>query len=219
MVRCVGLALVLVLASGCCETGGTPEMPPEERCRMFLHGLGTAMLRYEREHGSLPASVLRDGSRQTYSWRLALVPFMDLEPSSERPLASFRFDEAWDSVRNSRWADEQVLYRVHFQCSAEAKDASYEFTSYLMLVGKNGEPLHGTKAVIVIESAHCGVKWLEPRDCVEETLWTGDSPFGPGRLNSDHPRVVHALRADGKVIEIPKNSTTAAVKRFLHGDD
>ena len=44
-----------------------------------------------------------------------------------------------------------------------------------------------------------------------------DSPFGVGRLNSRHAKVVKALRADGKVIDIPKDIAKADLRKLLLG--
>ena len=72
-------------------------------------------------------------------------------------------------------------------------------------------------AVLIVESADCGVEFAEPRDLHWEDLWTGDSPFGKGKLNSHHPNVVNALRADGRVIEIPKDISTGDLRKLLLG--
>jgi hypothetical protein len=72
-------------------------------------------------------------------------------------------------------------------------------------------------AVIVVESAQCGVRWAEPRDLPWDELWKGDSPFGKGKLNSLHPDVVKALQADGKVIDIPKTIGKDELRGLLNG--
>jgi hypothetical protein len=72
-------------------------------------------------------------------------------------------------------------------------------------------------AVIIVESAYCCVKWAEPRDLLWEDLWKDDSPFGKGKLNSVHPGVVKALRADGTVIDIPKDIGKTELELLLNG--
>jgi hypothetical protein len=72
-------------------------------------------------------------------------------------------------------------------------------------------------AVLIVESVGCRIEYGEPRDLRIEALFEGDSAFGVGKLNSLHPRVVRALRVDGKVIDIPKNISREDLRKLLEG--
>ncbi len=97
----------------------------------------------------------------------------------------------------------------------------YSFTTYLMLVRPADEDgktqTLSPDAVLVVESANCGIGIAEPSDLRWETLWEGDSPFGKGKLNSMHPDVVKALRVDGEVIDIPKKIGKTELRKLLNG--
>jgi hypothetical protein len=141
------------------------------------------------------------------------------------PQFDYRFDLPWDSQHNR---DAVLLFdtrrcrlRPLFTCRSESRRSDYPFTSYLMLVrpaDENGtaRPL-APDAVLVVESARCGIKHAEPEDISWESIWEGPTPFGIGKLNSMHPRVVKALRVDGKVIDIPKNIGKRELLKLLNG--
>jgi len=135
--------------------------------------------------------------------------------------------ESWDSPHNLG-ALPEFGTQIHFSCPAEVRrgPAPFPFTSYLMLVRspassaeKRSAPASSLPpdAVLIVESADCGIKFAEPRDLPWETLWEGASPFGKGKLNSFHPRVVKALRGDGKVIDIPKSIDKQDLQKLLMG--
>jgi hypothetical protein len=56
---------------------------------------------YHDVHGKLPPSVVRDkGGKPLYSWRVALLPFLEEGPLYKR----FTLDEPWDSPHNKTLA-------------------------------------------------------------------------------------------------------------------
>lgn len=155
-------------------------------------------------------------------------------------LESYRFDEAWNSKSNQQWADNnsemEILWKK-FICSTEiaydfkngfypSVDQSIElrqnpfaghYITYLMLVRSDPSSALPDDAVIVVESLGCGVRFQEPKDIDLEELLKAQSPFGIGKLNSLHPKVVKALRADGKVIDIPKDIDKDNLRKLLQG--
>jgi hypothetical protein len=150
----------------------------------------------------------------------------DLRYLLEDSLDSFDYrpDEPWDSAHNySLFAD---WVGCQFTCPLEANRFDYPFASYLMLVrasltasGKRvpSETLLPDDAVLIVESAGCHIQYGEPKDIDIEYLFTGESSFGVGKLNSFHPNVVRALRVDGKVIDIPKDISKEALRKLLDG--
>jgi hypothetical protein len=155
-------------------------------------------------------------------------------------LKGYRFDEPWDSKRNALWAENNrgldLLWNEFF-CPTEteydadigllpnaARDIQQgknpfaaHYISYLMLVRPDPHAALPDDAVIVVETLGCGVRVQDPRDLALDELLKAKSPFGVGRLNSVHPRVVKALRADGKVIDIPKDISKENLRKLLEG--
>ena len=87
-------------------------------------------------------------------------------------LLDYRFDEPWDNQAN--FDALLVLPMYVFQCPSESRRIGYPFTSYLMLVRPTDDV--GTRplpsdAVLVVESAECGIKQTEPKDLQWEALW------------------------------------------------
>ena len=155
-------------------------------------------------------------------------------------LKGYNFDERWDSTKNLLWAEDNVgleLLWVLFNCPLEVGydqeiglypnvDRAIElgqnpfaahYITYLMLVRPDLSSVLPDDAVIVVESLGCGVRLQEPKDIELEELLKAESPFGVGKLNSLHPKVVKAIRADGKVIDIPKDIGKDSLRKLLQG--
>ncbi len=222
----LGLCLAALSFSSCPNwSGSVAPLSDEEACkRVVLRRLAEGMLRYKEEHGKLPPAVYVDPSGNEHSWQILVLPY--LLPEDERKLIkTYRFDEPWNSPHNAKITQYYDLTRLH--CPAESSRGVYPFTSYLMLVrseqpranddGTNASAI-AEDAVVLVESAHCGVRRYEPKGLDIKTLWQADSPFGKGRLNSDHPNVVMAVRANGEVVSIPKDISKEELKTLLGGE-
>lgn len=179
------------------------------------------MVDYQTANGHWPKDITTPEGH-THSWRVLVAPY-SVPPSNRTDVYAsidYRFDEPWDSRRNTAAIHKLPLWG-DLVCTSESKESHYPYTSYLVLKRpKTGEgaidPLP-SDAVIVVESVNCGVEWGEPRDLSWEELWKDESPFGKGKLNSLHRGVVKALRVDGKVIDLPKNIGKDDLKRLLNG--
>ncbi len=178
------------------------------------------MARYRAENGSLPPSASGAAGVQC-SWRTLIVPYL----MSDGPQSfHYRRNEPWDSPHNRQQLLNWIPCRL--TCPLESDTVVYPFVSYVMLVRGSSTDPSGTgrvamdlpgDAVLIVESAGCHIEYGEPRDIDIASLFQGDSPFGVGKLNSLHPRVVRALRVDGKVIDIPKDITKERLRKLLMG--
>ena len=62
-----------------------------------LRILAIAMLNYESANGQFPPPVLyKEGSEHPYSWRVALLPYLEQQALYDR----YQFDQPWDSEAN-----------------------------------------------------------------------------------------------------------------------
>jgi len=214
---------ILVAANGCWKSGATPEVSPDRFCAIKLEQIGRAVAEYRSEHGDLPQATLDPGGFRR-SWRVVLAPYL-LAHSLHPGNIDYKEAERWDSPHN-RVAFENSFLMGCFTCPLESRHGHYPFTSYIMLVrpGAHSEgaakappPSLPGEAVLIVESAHCDIKYAEPKDLDWDALWQGGSPFGPGKLNSLHPKIVRAVRVDGVVIEIPKTIGRDALRDLLDG--
>lgn len=215
--------LVVVMAglcSGCPAVSSAPEAPPDKVCEHHLARLGEAIAAYHHEKGSLPQSMTGVAGFKR-SWRVLIAPYL---MGSDSQSLDYRLDEPWDSPHNRQ----QLLNWVpgKFTCPLESDRIDYPFASYAMLVRADStgskEGAHDVMplphdAVLIVESAGCRIEYGEPRDIDIESLFKGDSPFGVGKLNSFHPKVIKALRVDGKVIDIPKDISKEDLRKLLMG--
>jgi len=98
---CVVLAVVFVLLGLMCPPeAGRKIRDAAHRVQSAdnLREIGIAFQKYQDQHGRLPPAIVRDKSgKALYSWRVALVPFLD---GGETIYRSFRLDAAWDSPHN-----------------------------------------------------------------------------------------------------------------------
>jgi hypothetical protein len=210
-------ALVCLLFPATCSVR---EAPPEVACEGRLDILGRAIKCYREKEGHLPRTTVGPTGIKC-SWRAKIVRYL-LEDVPNG--FDYRPDEPWDSPHNhpqlANWVGGLLT------CPLEAKRADYQVVSYLMLeragsknATSDNDPmmLLPEDAVLVVESAKCGIQYGEPKDIDMEDLFNGGSPFGPGRLNSLHPHVVKALRVDGKVIDISKDISREDLRKLLQG--
>lgn len=220
LAACAPLALLCcVVCFTACERG-RKESSPEDSCERNLQLVAKGIAGYRNAHGDLP-QFLVGAKGDKHSWRTLVIPYI----FPERSATSYHFDQPWDSSDNRKalWPGFLELF-VH-RCPLDPSPGP-SLTSYLMLVrapvkdsetGEMKTPPLASDAVLVVESVDSGVQFAEPRDLPWDDLWKGDSPFGKGKLNSLHPKVVKALRVDGKVIDIPKDITKEDLRKLLAG--
>ena len=228
-IRFMGLWLLgtaVVLGSFGCNRRGGWELPPDRVCgESKLKDIGKALVEYRKKHGDLPHVVPGPEGLQ-HSWRVLLTPSL-IARSDYGNTIDYRFAEPWDSPHNRDALLSTCLSALcMYTCPFEIKDEFYPYVTYVMLVrppakdaetGRLVEAALPDDAVLIVESAHCGIRNFEPKDLDWDTLWKGDSPFGPGKLNSLHRDVVKAVRVDGKVIDIPKTISKDKLRKLLNG--
>lgn len=216
--------LAVISAAWCplgCSPGGMRTVPDDEACERRLERIWKGITDYHAASGHWPKD-LTTPEGHSHSWRVLVAPCWVAHANTENVYATvgYRFGEAWDSSGNTD-AIHKLPLSLKLVCPSESGYSDYPYTSYLML--KRPGPGDGSidalpsDAVIVVESAQCGVRWAEPRDLLWDELWKDGSPFGKGKLHALHPHVVKALRADGKVIDIPKTIGKDDLRRLLNG--
>ncbi len=212
------LLLVCIAISFLPARCATRDVGPDESCRRRLQSIHEGLVGSNANYPQCaPYIVGPNGDK--HSWRISVMQYLERR-SENSPLKGYRFDQPWDSPHNREVVQQRGLH-LFLRCRLEeGSRRDYPYTSYLLLVrpesGRTAQTL-SPKAVIVVESANCGVEYFEPKDLPWDSLWEGSSPFGLGKLHSLHPTIVRALCVDGTIIEIPRNLDTAKLRAVLDG--
>lgn len=216
------MPLVCVLFGGCSNTGHK-EPPSSVSCEWNLEMLAKAISAYEADHGSCPSFTVDDGGNKV-SWRILIAPYVLMSYDSAPSLLEafdYRFDESWNSPHNKA-ALSRIPLDAYYCPTCENAFKKNTYTSYVMLArptaGRGQQQSLPPNAVVVVESANCEIGIAEPRDVSWDSLWEGESPYGKGKLNSMHPKVVKGIRVDGTVIDIPKGLDGRKLKMLLNGE-
>lgn len=139
-----------------------------------LRQIGIALYNYHDVWGCLPPAYLADSNgRPMHSWRVLILPFLEHVKLCEK----YDFNEPWNGPNNSLLADQMPdCYR-----SPIASDAAEHQTVYVAAVG-DGTMWPGAKGlrfhdvpdglsntILLLESDHEPVHWMEPKDTDYET--------------------------------------------------
>ena len=132
-----------------------------------LKMLALAMLNYYDAYRRFPPTVLYGPDRKTpYSWRVALLPFLDQVDLYKQ----YRFDEPWDGPNNRNVLEKMPAV---FRSPTGPDDANSKNASYYVLVGPTtifdggkGTRIEdikdGTSNTILLVEAKRDVPWTKP---------------------------------------------------------
>lgn len=188
-------------------------------CANNLHQIAMALNAYHQANGCFPPAYVADkNAKPMHSWRLLILPHMDLGDLYKL----YNFTQPWDGLKNKTVADTPIMV---YPCPSDPHGRASRFiqTSYLAVVGPNtawaGEKPRkladfgkdAANTIMLIEVTNSGISWAEPRDLSLDALGpTGGSPPMLA-LTSDHGRReefffaydyvsgVHVAMADGSV--------------------
>jgi hypothetical protein len=197
------------------------------RCHSNLRLISLALANYEFVNKSLPPAFVADADgRPMHSWRVLILPYLDQQDLYDE----YRFDEPWDGPHNSRLANRCPEV---FRCPEDMKRYGHPNawnTSYVAVVGTEAvwqgqEPAKyrdisdGTpNTIILVESADCGIPWMEPRDLVlEEMPFTINSPSGKG-ISSAHKDGAFVALAEGRIAFLNASLKGETVRALLTRD-
>ena len=166
---------------------------------------------YHSANGHFPPAVIKDESGHEHSWRIAVLPYIELGHIYNE----YRFDEAWDSEHNSR-----VTAQVPDAFRHPEQDADDPYTSYLAIVGDNTvfggeegmrleEIPDGTSRTVAFIEAKTLIHWASPQDLDADEIINGDiaGGFSEGGFN--------AAFCDGSVQFISNTVTKDTLEALL----
>jgi len=173
--------------------------------------IGMALQNYEGRYGAFPAAYQLLDGRPSSSWRLELIPMMELQAEYDR----YHRDEPWDSAFNRRLADDVALQRPIYRCPSAQAAQPRSFTNYVMPVGpstissgaagvKRAAIVDGTSYTIAVaEIVPTDIYWTEPRDLNAGKMSPHINDRSRPSISSSHPGQAIVLFADGHTQWLP----------------
>jgi hypothetical protein len=202
------LAIYLILFHAVPTIRRAADRAQRQNClRQIWHTLRT----FHDSYDCLPPAVRKDkAGRPLCSWRFQTAPFLQ----SWMYLPPMEFDQPWDSKANQFW----VKMDNKIYCWAAEEDSPERFHTNVVAVTGPGTPFgvdrqnrlqdmaRGT--ILLVEIAHSGIHWMEPRDLpldrVPESLVRG--------LDGDG---FHVVFADGQSWFLSADVPLEDVRKFL----
>jgi prepilin-type processing-associated H-X9-DG protein len=176
---------------------------PNEAARRYqcvnnLKQIALAMHNYHEAYGCLPPAAITDtNGRPLLSWRVAILPFMELNDL----YAQFHLDEPWDSPHNRALLDPMPS---SFACPSDSAQKS-GMTGYQVVIGAETaftpdfRPLRfedftdGVGKTLLVGESHRVVPWTKP----EDLHFDKSRPLAG--LGSYHDKGFNAAFVDGSV--------------------
>jgi hypothetical protein len=195
------IALTLVAFVGTCPLHA--QAAAKVKSANNLKELVLGMHLYHDKHAAFPpATVYSKEGKPLYSWRVALLPFLNEDKLHKQ----FKLDEPWDSENNKKLLEQ--MPKVFAPVTGKPKDKTT--THYQVLVGDGAvfedkkkttlaSITDGTSNTILIVEAEEAVPWSKPADLAYD-------PKKPlPKFGGQFKDGFHAAFADGVVRFIKKD--------------
>jgi hypothetical protein len=194
------------------------------QCMNNLKQIALALRTYHEKNGRFPPPYFTDKTgKPMHSWRVLILPYLDLDPLYKR----YKFSEPWDGPNNKKVASPVPVYSC--PSNGRSSTSSPFETSYVAVVGPKGEwPSMAAKAtgmdespgeiIMVVEVANSGISWMEPKDISIDSAGMTESRSRELVPSSNHGRKsdffqtyehcceINAAMADGSVQCLPVGS-------------
>jgi RNA polymerase sigma factor (sigma-70 family) len=193
------------------------EAASRQQSRLNLKTIALALHDYRREHGRFPPAAVYGANKPLYSWRVALLPYLEQKAlyRTLQPAA------AWDDPAN-RFLAATAVGNYYPAVKVKAGDSAKTF--YQVFVGKGtvfgrkeGTRLQDIKGglsnTILVVEAGTMVPWAQPADLPYEA----GKPLP--RLDGMFPEGFHVLLADGSVRSIKKKFNEKVMRLAITGGD
>ncbi|QEG20510.1 protein kinase domain-containing protein [Mariniblastus fucicola] len=190
----------------------------EDKLRQLMLGV----LNYESVNQKMPAAIHKvDGSKQVFSWRVAILPFI----GQKDLYGKFKFDQPWDSAHNMQVAAEMP---DAFRLPGENPESIS--THYLAVAGEHtilatdkpvgfGAITDGTSNTIAMDQDERAVIWTKPDDFQIDTRnQDADKPIRD--LLQQQDPLFTFVKGDGEVVTISREKLgVAQLRDMLIRDD
>ncbi len=181
-----------------------------------LRQIAIALQKYAIAHGSFPPAVLYDKKSGTpYSWRVAILPFIEQRALYDQ----YHFDELWDSEHNMEIAKTVVV--PTFTSSAEPTSTNAAYFALVgpetVFAGKEGvnfvQIRDGSTNTILVVEAKRDIPWTKP----EDIPYSPDKPLP--KLDGFFEGVFIAAFCDGSVHFLPDDINPQTLRHLIEKAD
>src|SRR5271154_5701004 len=183
----------------------------------MLKVIALSVHNYHDTYGKLPPAVVygKDG-RPLYSWRVALLPYLEADGLYKE----FHLDEPWDSPHNIKLVSR--IPDLYMPPGSKRNMVPLGYTFCHVFVGK-GSPFEegrnvtlndishgdGTSFTLMLVEGGSAVPWTKPEDI----------PFAPGKplpkLNTVFPDGFRASMCDGSSCWVDANASDEAIRAAI----
>jgi serine/threonine protein kinase len=186
-----------------------------------LKQIGIALHNYLSTNNTFPPAVITSlgaGNRPPYSWRVALLPYLE----ADDVYRAWNFDEPYDGPNNRKlWSRMPACYRLPGP-NGEATRTHYqvftgERTAFQIGKGRQvGDFKDGLSNTIFAVETKDSVLWCAPQD-----IAFNQSPNGvdPKELGGHFGRIVNVLLGDGSVLAVPHSMSAVDFQNAIIIDD
>ena len=233
-----GFVVVLAVVLGLCCLGGpvmialllpavqsAREAARRAQCMNNLKQIGIALHNYHDTYKCFPPAVITDeNGTPRYSWRTAILPFMEQQALFDR----YDSNVPWDDPINDVVRMSPI---TAYLCPSYPPTFPNE-TNYVMITGEGtlgGLPnqsiqLSGIKdgtsnTIAVVEIVGAGIEWCEPRDLTIEELSMQLNDGSGNGPSSNHPGGLNVLFCDGSVLFLSDGLDPMTLENLLRRND
>ncbi len=192
---------------------GSRPVSSRTRCINRLRNISLALENYHDKHGTFPPLwVVDEDGKPLYSWRVLMLPYLDLKPLYDL----YNLDEPWDSPHNLQYSQLDIWA---FKCPDNEHGSAT--TNYVAVRSKHG-PWRGAdpvsrdeltdmpeEAILLVEQHGEKIHWAEPKDLDLTTL--------PLHINDASGHGIGSLHSDGANVALLKNGRVEFLKDSLSG--
>ena len=195
-------------------------------CMRNLKQVGVALHAYHKTYGCFPPAYIADkNGKPMHSWRVLILPFLDLEGLYKQ----YHFDEPWDGPKNRKL---HSIPMPIYRCPSDGP-VSQTMSSYVAVVGAGTAWPGATSAkladfsdganqtIMLVEMVNSGIHWMEPKDLDFAKMPMAINAKSGKGISGEHARGANVAFADGH-IEFLKDDTSPALFRALltiHGGE
>ena len=204
----------------------TRRKDPRPHVLNSLKQIGMCMHCYHDDYGCLPPAYLADeDGNPMHSWRVLLLPYLELDALYEE----YDFSEPWDGPHNQQLANVALS---EFNWGENRQRTGGLTTGFVVVVGDDtafpgdkSRNFHdfgdGTsQTIMVVACPDSGIHWMEPRDLEFDRMsFRVNDPSGKPGIRTVRSEGACVCLADGSVHFLDKNCDPEFLKGLLQCND
>jgi prepilin-type processing-associated H-X9-DG protein len=220
----VGLFLFIYLSQ---HNDYRPEKPT---CSRNLLHIANALKTYHLAHHCFPPAYVADANgKPLYSWRVLLLPNLELCQLYQQ----FNRQESWDGTDNNKTSHINLQpflcpNNPNYKNAIDSESDTIGVTNYVAVVGPNTvwtgtsstrlEDIRDPSKTILLVETTSPIPWSAPQDLSIDDAMRGVNPTSGGGISSSHANGVNVVFADGSVHFISNDISPDLLAALLSRD-